>query len=522
MLQQLAVGAQGSQWEIGARSLFAQALGTLAPDASVREWRVLLDHASRVGTADDVAIVRSHLALALQRSGRLPNALRVAEEALDAEHDEGDSRLYLEIRRLQALLRMGQAARVWETVDRLHDELSRIAELNGDAPRAGLWDLRESILSLAAGAAVRLGRWDEALVYQEKEIESKRARRATPFAIASARFNTYGPLLNTGRLDEAEAILVECHRVFRLEGDSSALAGVLSARADLAFRRADGEQALDLGKIALRHAYHAAAPELALICHLNLSLYLQTAGEPDAAVQHGLAAALFGACTGSGGYREAAVERLAGFVSVVAFPASRRGLFDAVCGQLSNENGVSLPDMVASLSSPVVPDDALADALRDATTLGRRWTSEDAGPDNAVLHARSALQQAYAGEHTHTAHIIAAHRTLAARLDAAGRSNDGLRHGLAAALVATYRDPDQLPAIMEQLALIFVVRERGAIVALFGIFDDVRAAVERDTGPGFTDILSRLPSPERCDETLADVLNQLLALPQRTAGQSES
>lgn len=87
---------------------------------------------------------------------------------------------------------------------------------------------------------------------------------------ARAWFNTYGPLLELGQADQAEAVLVACQHVFEAEQDVRGLARTLTARAELASNRGHHDDAATVNCTALRLLYTRPEPGDVAAAHQNL------------------------------------------------------------------------------------------------------------------------------------------------------------------------------------------------------------------------------------------------------------
>ena len=105
--------------------------------------------------------------------------------------------------------------------------------------------------------------------------------------------NDAPPLIELGRLADAERILLETQQALEDQNDIAGLQQVLGTRAVLENRRGRPQQALELEQTAIRLAYVRPEPRDIAISHHQLANYLQTTGaDPAAARAHRLAAAL--------------------------------------------------------------------------------------------------------------------------------------------------------------------------------------------------------------------------------------
>ena len=92
------------------------------------------------------------------------------------------------------------------------------------------WNVREVILDSAQIAAVRSGRWEQALAFVDEIVTLKAARASTVLDLARARFNAIDALLGLGRHEEAQTLLAGCLGVFAEDGNTGYLARLFSRR----------------------------------------------------------------------------------------------------------------------------------------------------------------------------------------------------------------------------------------------------------------------------------------------------
>jgi hypothetical protein len=129
--------------------------------------------------------------------------------------------------------------------------------------------------------------------------------------LARTRFNRCGPLLELGRLEEAERVLEGCLAVFRRVGDLSGEGMVLSVLASSWNKREDPEQAAGLERQAL--AVHNRLSDLATrsISHYQLANYLDRLGLAEEAARHQLATIVYFLITSHGQYLATIMRGLA-------------------------------------------------------------------------------------------------------------------------------------------------------------------------------------------------------------------
>ncbi|WP_322763236.1 CHAT domain-containing protein, partial [Frankia sp. Cr2] len=240
---------------------FGRALAQVDPAGGEQVLRHVLARAEATGDARTAAASGTDLIDLLRGQGRLAEALTVADITATHYRQAGAGRWAQagnEAQRLQILYRMGQGEQVLAALDGPDGLLARLDRLP-DSPdptdTVHPWNIREVTLQIGAVAAVALGRWQQALDYNTRVQASKRRRGAGPHQLAGTRFNDHGPLIELGRLAEADTLLADCQQTFTDTGDITGLGKVFSARADLAATRGQHPDATRLEQIALRLTY---------------------------------------------------------------------------------------------------------------------------------------------------------------------------------------------------------------------------------------------------------------------------
>ena len=238
----------------------------------------------------------------LMQTGRLREALDLVGQKTGYTRQAGLgpwTQLLDQGRRLQILSLMGEHRQVLTETSALQEQMNQLPTTRGSNEAANLWNVRETILGTGHASAAALGEWQQALDFNAAGLASKQARGAGAHEIARFRFNDYGPLLELGRLDEAEHLLAGCQQVFEDHNDISQLAKVLSARADLESRRGNLAAALAFQQTAIRYSYARPEPRDIATHHHNLANYLgETGSDPPGQRAHRLAAALISQLTG--------------------------------------------------------------------------------------------------------------------------------------------------------------------------------------------------------------------------------
>jgi tetratricopeptide (TPR) repeat protein len=285
--------------------VLALALEVLDPVAAERQMRASLDAAVTRGDYRSASVTAGQLADLCRDSGRLAEALTLAEQQIGYTRRAGLgpwTQLADEVQRLQVMTVMGQAGHVLAEVQRLRDQMQDLPAARGPDETATPWNVRETLLDLGRDAARQLGRWQDALDLNAEQITSKRGRSAPAADIARARFNDYGPLLRLGRTEEALALLLECRHVFQDARNTRMLGKTLTALADTEDARSHGDAAIGLERDALRYSYLAGDVIGITVSYHNLGNYLRRHARQTApALACHLAAALICALTGAEG-----------------------------------------------------------------------------------------------------------------------------------------------------------------------------------------------------------------------------
>ncbi len=250
------------------------------------------------------SVASSHLLNLLQTTGRLKEALTVAERKIDFTRKPGLgpwTQLGDEARRLQVLNTMGRYTEVLEAVESHRERLKNLPEKSEQDEATLPWVVREMMLQTGLTAALGLEQWETALRLNAENVESKRQRGAGALELAKTLFNDYGPLLSLRRLPQAGELVQGCHDVFERENAYDWLGRTYGALADLQDVQGHREAAVSLASIGLKYTYQSLQPEPCATGHSNLSHYLGRAGEPrERWLAHCLGAALIYVQTASG------------------------------------------------------------------------------------------------------------------------------------------------------------------------------------------------------------------------------
>lgn len=297
-LQRIAEATAGTERELVDLGMLARVLGRAGRrDEAERQMRAVVAGAVARANYRLASTFAGDLCNLLRESGRLPEALTLAEESIGHSRQAGLgpwTQLAHEGQRLQVLAAMGRDEEVLDTVKALRAQMDELPEASDADESVQHWSVRESLLDIGRSAAMRRERWEQALALNAELMERKQARGADPLDLARAYFNAHGPLLRLERPEEAREVLGACRAVFEAEHDFAHLGKVFTALAELEDDGADGSVVeRDFLRIALAYSYQAGSPVDCAIVHGNFgsSLSRQSATSLEGLAHH-LASAL--------------------------------------------------------------------------------------------------------------------------------------------------------------------------------------------------------------------------------------
>jgi hypothetical protein len=379
-LQRIAQEFAGTAKEPAALRVLAQALAEIDPGTAERLLRETLAAAvARQDYPGASSAVGGLVELCL-RSGRLAEALRLADDQIDYTRRAGLgpwTRLSGQVQRLQVLAaREEEAERVLAEAERLRDQMTGLPQASPQPETAMPWNVREALLGAGREAARCLGRWQAALEWNAAVAASERDRGAPQAEVARTRFHHYGPLLRLGRVDAAVGVLRECREIFERAHDVRMLGKVLSAMADAEDMLGHGEVAIGLVQDALRYSYLAGDVAAIAVSHHNLGNYLcrsADGGRPaGGAVAHHLASAVLCAVTGGEGL-EVSVRDAAADVRVLGEETALPQDTAQLCGLAGQVPGVALDRLLTTLTGDL---QAVQPILEDLTAQVRTLAGE--------------------------------------------------------------------------------------------------------------------------------------------------
>ncbi|MGW5136771.1 hypothetical protein [Streptomyces sp. NPDC004135] len=352
-LRRITSVVRGTDLESSADSVLSYALWYVDPTTAHAWAKRMYDAARKHGDVHTAALAAAHLIAHLRSTGRLTEALQMADEWL--RHLDGEGRwtmLSIQAERLGILVLLGRSEEVLAEVARLREELREPPEdvehdesgtPDDDVPP---WPVWERLLQSGHAAAVALNAWEPALELNARVIASKRRRHASEVDLCHSLFDDHGPLICLDRSDEALAVLRHCRGVFERDRDYVYLARTLGALAAFEADQGNLDLAIELVRDALRSAYATAPPDDIGGMHYNLGLYLFLTGQ-EGAIGQLLAAALIGALSASQRFavaiEAAAAERMA------SPPSIPPGTLALLCEQVSFDRGVRLGALLEAL-----------------------------------------------------------------------------------------------------------------------------------------------------------------------------
>lgn len=326
----------------------------------------------------------SQLIYLYRDSGRLRDALSLLDKSTEHRRAAGLgpwTQLFDQIRRLQIFAELGQHKDVLDQLAPLLKTMDGLPDQPGTDDPVNPWNIRELLYNTLHTSATALGRWDEALDYNAKELLSMQRRGASAYELAYTRYNATGPLINLRRYDEAEQILHHCQRVYEDASDTGNLGKVFTARAGIEDKRGHHSDAVRLQRQALRLDYLDPVPGTVAASHHNLANYLATTGGGPAEQRaHRLAAALLYIVIDDAHNAQRIQVALAHELRIAPTTDGISGEASAALPEMPSTlaeiatlveatEGVHYIDLVTALTDPATADDTLTQILHTATNL---------------------------------------------------------------------------------------------------------------------------------------------------------
>ena len=351
--------------------ILASSLASINPAEAETLQRAALARAAADENFRLAGVLAGELCQLLSDASRLREALDLASQAGEYSRRAGLgpwTQFAHQGLQLRILGRMGQHRQVLDQISALRDQMDKLPATSADNETAQPWNVREVILDIGRSSAQALEEWQQCLDLNAAQLSSMRARGASAYQIIISRYNDALPLIQLGRLPDAERILLETQQAYEDQNDMAGLQHALGGRAVLEDSRGRPQQALELESTAIRLAYLQPEPRHIAIRHYQIATYLQVTGaDPAAARAHRLAAALLCQLTGTTHLLARASRALANELRRDADCGDLPGTLDEVIRVAEQTEGVHLDRLITALQ----PDrqavaSALAEVLRAA------------------------------------------------------------------------------------------------------------------------------------------------------------
>ena len=360
-----------------ALGMLANRLASIDPAGAETLQRAALAQVAADENFSLAATAAGDLSNLLRDMGRLREALDLTSQMAQYTRRAGLgpwNQLADQGQQLQLLGLMGQHRQVLGQIQALRDQMDKLPATKAGNETIEPWNVRETILSVGYDSALSLREWQQCLDLNAAILASKQARGASAYEIVSFRYNDTGPLIELGRMADAERILLETQKAFEDQNDITGLQKVLTVRATLENRRGRPQQALEFQRTAIRLAYVRPEPRYIAISHYQLANRLKAAGADFAETRaQRLAAALLFQLTGM--TREVAdtIRELARELRGDADRGDLPGTIDEVVLVAGQTEGVHLDQLITALQPDrQVVADTLAEILRAAADTDPR------------------------------------------------------------------------------------------------------------------------------------------------------
>ncbi len=349
-------------------------LGTALRKVDPGEAEILLCRAYEQATTDGEYTLASttagELVTLLRDQGRLGEALTLADRKIEHTSQAGFgfwTQLSDQGRRLQILHLLGHHEQVLLELPALRARMAELPDQRADNDRVNPWNAREGVLDIGRSSAVALKRWDDALDLNDEITITQRRRGASSQESARTRFNDYLPLLRLGRLADANQLLRDCQEAFDAAGDTTQLAVVYGARADVEDKRDRPAEAVDLQRTSLSLCYVRPDPREIATAHHNLANYLsRTTGNRAEQHAHLLTASLLNHLTGNTNELTRTLGALSSELrsntsgpDTSALPTT----VPEITRLVDADDGIRLANLVSTLCPPTTAERALANLL---------------------------------------------------------------------------------------------------------------------------------------------------------------
>jgi hypothetical protein len=349
ILERAVRAAEGTPSEFQTKAVLVRARAFLSVEQAIPELQELQELAEQREEFSRVLILLVDLFDACVRTHRLEQAEQMLAEIFRVRErmDLGPwTRFSHEVLRLRLMLENKEHEKVLEELPVLTEQMEAI----GDAPNgdiASSWNVRESLLGIGVSAALWLRQWEQALELNEAIQASEEEREAPDLKRAWTAFGTFGPLVELGRLPEAEKVLLQLQRTLEASGDLRQLGEVFGGWAILEMKRKNSADAIAFSHKAIRHSYAEGDPHALVTDHNNTaSVIVNGDGDPEDAIAHRLAAALIS--LGAQGEYPRSIYMLAVTLSESGPDGLPRD-FEDLCARLERIDGCEFSGLCARL-----------------------------------------------------------------------------------------------------------------------------------------------------------------------------
>lgn len=364
ILAQVVAVTRGTDLELDAMKGYAATIRAERPEEAASMLVKVSDVAAARGHHRDAAAVTQDVVNIYRDLGRIEEATAHWEKQAQYNALAGRERLdqiAVEGQGLQLLQAKGEHELVSHGINLLLDELATMRSA-GDVRAGDAWTVTEPLLDIARISAVEEHDWGRALAVNAEILTSKSSRRAPEIEWFRSAFNNYGPLLRTGRTEEARDLLIRCRAVFTRLRSNEEIGKVMSALANVEFAAGHIDRSVQLEKDALRFKYKTGEPESIKISHSQLSDYFQRSGAPPRTVlAHATCAALVSVLGGYG----SAVSRVSHLVRAMVQSRATALPFGyaALCEIVNEVPGVQFDQLCQRLAGTHEHGDVTLDSL---------------------------------------------------------------------------------------------------------------------------------------------------------------
>jgi len=298
--EQVPAGEQ--RWSL--RAYLADALRCSGrPDQSLALYEQAVTEAEAVENWSDVGWICGNWAIALSLIGQLDIAKATRLRCVDALRKAGRPKVNvigMELEAFRIDVFQGKAQEVLTDIEaRLNEvrgwwQLHKAGKSVPDAPeQVFLGRALVSGLDIAKDANQQIENWEACLSLLKEIEQTYHEMGESKHAVYRTRFNQYKPLMELGRLNEAQQVAEENLASECEAGDQDGQSKALSALADIWHERGDIEQAIALERQALSICNQLHAPFDRAASHGNLFTHLVKAGKLDDSAKHLLAAIIY-------------------------------------------------------------------------------------------------------------------------------------------------------------------------------------------------------------------------------------